>query len=113
MRKYIYCTFTAEKLHKWDGAKDVEAVSYLANLHRHLFHFKVAVSVVDDDREIEFIMLKHELKEVVYRWGEIVGSCEMMANDLYVYLSAAYPNRSYIIEVSEDGENGAILESKL
>ena len=35
-------------------------------------------------------------------------SCEMMADDLQEFLSATYgDNRSTIIEISEDGENGA------
>ena len=35
-------------------------------------------------------------------------SCEMMADDLAVYIYKKYPHRTFIITVSEDGENGAI-----
>ena len=107
MTLYVYCTFTAEKLHKWDGAKEVSGVEFLANLHRHLFHFKVGVEVKHDNREVEFILLKRELEKEVKAWGEVVGSCEMMVEKLYTYLQANYPQRKYLIEVSEDSENGA------
>ena len=33
----------------------------------------------------------------------------MIADDLYAEISAKYPNRWVQIEVSEDGENGAIM----
>ena len=35
-------------------------------------------------------------------------SCEMMADDIASYIMAHYPGRDLTVEVSEDGENGAI-----
>ena len=34
----------------------------------------------------------------------------MMAEDLYAQISAKYPGREVWIEVSEDGENGALIK---
>lgn len=108
---WVFCTVQREKLHKWDGAVKLEEVSYLANLHRHVFHFKVTVEVFHDDREIEFIMLKHRVEKIVDKWPAVVGSCETMAEDLFVELNRdAKKERHYRIEVSEDGENGAVFE---
>jgi hypothetical protein len=67
---------------------------------------------VDGDREIEFIMLKHRLEKFVDSWGEIVGSCESQAILILEFLRASYPGRVYRVEVSEDGENGAIVEDE-
>ena len=35
-------------------------------------------------------------------------SCEMISDDLYLKIQERYPNRNVWIEVSEDGENGAL-----
>jgi hypothetical protein len=37
-------------------------------------------------------------------------SCEMMSDDLYLQIAARYPGRAVWIEVSEDGENGALIK---
>jgi hypothetical protein len=37
----------------------------------------------------------------------------MIAEDLYLQITARYPNREVWIEISEDGENGALLKFKL
>ena len=34
----------------------------------------------------------------------------MIADDLYQEIAKRYPNRSIIIEVSEDSENGCVIE---
>lgn len=111
MMTWVYCTFQREKLHKWKGAKKLPEVSYLANLHRHQFQFKVSVQVYTDDREIEFIMLKHKVERLVDSWGTTVGSCEMMAEDIVAFLEKAYGGKKFRVQVSEDGENGAEVET--
>jgi hypothetical protein len=119
MKMMVFCTLEREKVHKWDGAAKFEEVKYLASLHRHVFHFRVEVEVSDDDREIEFIMLKHKLEAIVDAWGYEVGSCEMMARSLMTHLRKWYAHESqfsdihsrhFRVEVSEDGENGAVIE---
>jgi len=85
-------------------------VEFLRNDHRHMFHFRVDIEVWHDDRDIEFILFKREL-ESQYRDDIITldhKSCEMMADELAEYIQDAYPGRDLKIEVSEDGENGAV-----
>lgn len=110
-RRTIWVSFQKEGIHKYPAAP--EAVSYLRNPHRHMFHFKIEIEVFHDDRDIEFIMFKKELEDL-YGNGTLqldYKSCEMMAVDLEQYLLTQYPNRAYNINVSEDGENGAVIYS--
>lgn len=77
-----------------------------------MFHFKVTVAVAHNDRDIEFIQFKRWL-ESLYSTNTLVlnhKSCEMIAEDLFQQIHARYPNRAVIIDVSEDGENGAVLQ---
>jgi hypothetical protein len=67
--------------------------------------------VTHNDRDIEFILFKREL-EALYDDKTLqldYKSCEMMAEDLIGYISEKYPNRSIVVDVSEDGENGCSL----
>jgi len=108
--KWIFVTFQREGIHCWPGAKDLPGVEFLANPHRHLFKFRVEVQVFHDDREIEFILFKREL-EKLYGDGILeldYKSCEMIADELAKYIKDHYPGRFMKIEVSEDGENGAV-----
>lgn len=105
-QKLIWVTFQKEGIHKYPNAP--EGVEFLKYPHRHMFHFRVAIQVFHDDRELEFILFKREL-EALYADETLqldYKSCEMMAEDLAKYIIAQYPNRFLEIEVSEDGENG-------
>ena len=105
--KSIWVTFQKEGIHKYPDAP--EGVEFLRHPHRHMFHFRVELEVFHDDRDVEFILFKREL-EALYTGGTLqldYKSCEMMADDLAEYIVAKYPNRHLVIEVSEDGENGA------
>ena len=119
MKSKIWVTFRREGLHKFPAALtdpkfktgDEYDVSFLGYPHRHMFHFKIAIEVFHDDREIEFIQFKRWL-ENLYGKGVLeldYKSCEMMATDLYQQISAKYPKREVTIDVSEDGENGAVI----
>ena len=118
--KMIWCTFRKEGIHKYPAAATDPNlctageydVSFLANAHRHIFHFKVWISVEHSDRAIEFIQFKRWL-ENLYSQGTLqldYKSCEMMAEDLYEQIAAKHPGREVWIEVSEDGENGALIK---
>ena len=106
----IWVTFALHGMHRYPDAPD--EVAYLRNEHRHLFQFKVTVSVIHDDREVEFHMLQNWCKA---QYAESIlelnhKSCEMIARDLMTLLTKKYGDlRSYEVEVSEDGECGAIL----
>ena len=110
-KSFIWVTFQKEGIHKYPAAATdpkLAEVSFLGNEHRHIFHFRVELEVFHDDRDVEFILLKREL-ESLYNTGTLQlnhMSCEMLANELALYIKERYPNRDITIEVSEDGENG-------
>jgi len=115
--KMIWVTFQKEGMHKYPAALDDPKlatgdeydVSFLGYPHRHIFHFRVAIEVFHDDRDIEFIQFKRWLLNL-YKEGTIQSdfkSCEMMSDDLYVAITKKYPGRKIEINVSEDGENGS------
>ena len=119
-RRQKRVTFRREGIHKYPAAltdpklntKDEYDVSFLGYPHRHMFHFRVAIEVFHNDRDIEFIQFKRWL-ENLYGLGTIeldYKSCEMIADDLYQQIALRFPNRFVIIEVSEDGENGCRIE---
>lgn len=116
IERFIEVTFQREGIHKYPAALEdpkLEAVSFLGHPHRHMFHFRVRVSVTHNDRDIEFILFKRELESLYQGTMNIdYKSCEMLAEDLIVYITTKYPNREVEVGVSEDGENGAILSCK-
>ena len=118
--KMIWVTFSKEGMHKYPAALtdpnlatgDEYDVSFLGYPHRHIFHFKVWISVTHDDRDIEFIQVKRWLLNL-YKDSILAldyKSCEMMSEDLYQQISQKYPDREVWIEVSEDGENGSFIK---
>ena len=119
-QRRIWVTFQKEGIHFYPAAAtdpalktgDEYDVSFLGTPHRHIFHFRVWIDVVHNDRDIEFIQFKRWL-ENLYKEGTLrldYRSCEMMADDLYQQIAARYPDRAVWIEVSEDGENGALVK---
>ena len=115
VNKWIWVNFTQEGIHRYPAAGTdpaLESVSFLQYPHRHIFHFKVQISVEHSDRSIEFIQFKRWLESL---YNEDVldldfCSCEMTAEDLFAKISAKYPGRDVKIDVSEDNENGAHIE---
>ena len=115
--KMIWVTFRKEGIHKYPAALDDPKlatgdrmdVSFLGYPHRHIFHFKVAIEVFHDDRDIEFIQFKRWIEDM-YSEGTLkldYKSCEMISDDLYIQITKRYPGRNIEIDVSEDGENGS------
>lgn len=90
-------------------------VSFLKHTHRHVFYVNVTIQVFNDDRDIEFFMLQKELNDYIQTTGDQLNnkSCEMIAKDFLQYINVKYQNRNVIIEVSEDNENSAIVQSIL
>lgn len=115
-KSFIWVTFQKEGIHKYPQAAtdpklatgDWLDVSFLGTPHRHIFHFRVEMEVFHSDRDVEFI----QAKRIMERWysDDILAldykSCEMMAKELHKMCNLAWPQRDYVIEVSEDGENG-------
>jgi len=115
----IFVRFQKEGIHKYPAAAtdpslatgDEYDVSFLATLHRHIFHFEVTIEVFHNDRDIEFIQFKRWL-ENQYSQNILAldyKSCEMISDDLYEVIATRYPDRNIIISVSEDNENGAAI----
>jgi hypothetical protein len=120
--KMIWVTFQKEGIHCYPAAAtdpnlatgDQYDVSFLANPHRHIFHFRVWLSVTHNDRDVEFIQFKRWLEQLYFSTQGVLSldhkSCEMMSDELYDTISQKYPGREVWIEVSEDGENGSFIK---
>ena len=127
--KMIWITFRKEGIHKYPAALtdpalatgDEYDVSFLGYPHRHIFHFRVWINVLHNDRDIEFIQFKRWLKSLYNgntannnNQGAVLSldykSCEMMSDDLHDIISKKYPGREIWIEISEDGENGSFIK---
>jgi hypothetical protein len=116
----IWVTFRREGIHRYPAAAtDPQLctageydVSFLANAHRHIFHFRIWIDVFHNDRDIEFIQFKRWLESLYSK--DILEldfkSCEMIADDLYIQVAGRYPGRAVWIEVAEDGENGCLIK---
>jgi hypothetical protein len=115
-KRQIEVTFQKEGIHKYPAALEdpnLADVSFLGYPHRHIFHFRVRISVTHNDRDIEFIQFKRWLEALYSEQQNTLQldykSCEMIAEELIGVISARW-NRSMTVSVYEDNENGAILE---
>lgn len=107
-----------EGVHRYPDAP--EEVAYLREPHRHMFGVCVEVEVFDDDRELEFIMVKHSIdsffaNRVIHNCCVDLetASCEAVARMLLLHLAQVTKRsdeRYWKITVDEDGENGASVE---
>ena len=124
-KRQIWITWQKEGIHKYPAAAtdpalatgDEYDVSFLASPHRHMFHFRVWIDVFHNDRDVEFIQFKRWCESLYNGQGAVLSldykSCEMIADDLYIQIATRYPGRVVHIEVSEDGENGALIKYEL
>lgn len=100
----VFGTLQFEAIHCWPEAP--EQVSYLRVPHRHLFKLEFRCRVNHNDRDIEFIMMKHQIQgfcDQMYAYKYIGRtSCEQIAEAIL----NQYPEVGGVT-VSEDGENGA------
>ena len=119
-QRQIWITWQREGIHKYPAALTDPAladVQFLGYPHRHIFHFRVWVDVFHNDRDLEFIQFKRWCESLYSSDNSVLSldhkSCEMMADDLYIQIADRYPGRVVHIEVSEDGENGALIRYEL
>ena len=87
-----------------------EEVDYLRYRHRHMFKVELEIEVFHDDRELEFIIVKHRVMEAFEK--ELHNkSCEMIAKEIQLWAKQMFPHkgkpRRVNVGVFEDGENGA------
>ena len=107
----VWVTLQVEGIHCWPRCP-FEEVAFLRHPHRHMFHIKAWKAVHHDDRDVEFIMFKREIEQWIYdTYGGEYGacnfedmSCEAIAKVLMDHFGLEK------CEVSEDGENGALVE---
>ena len=119
-QRQIWITWQREGIHKYPAALTDPAladVQFIGYPHRHIFHFRVWIDVFHNDRDLEFIQFKRWCESLYSSDNSVLSldhkSCEMMADDLYIQIAGRYPGRVVHIEVSEDGENGALIQYKL
>jgi hypothetical protein len=119
-QRQIWITWQKEGIHKYPAAltdPNLADVQFLGYPHRHMFHFRVWIDVFHNDRDLEFIQFKRWCESLYSGQGAVLSldhkSCEMMADDLYIQIASRYPGRVVHIEVSEDGENGALIRYEL
>jgi Fe-S cluster assembly scaffold protein SufB len=110
-RQYIKVTGEYEGFHWYEDAP--EQVAFLKLRHRHLFKWDAVIEVFHHDRELEFFMVKHVIKNEICQYVNMLdnlGSCESQANRILDGLIAHYSqDRVYQVTVSEDGENGGTV----
>ena len=114
MKLYIAKVTTQfEGYHCWPKAP--EKVAFLRNKHRHMFHVTVKIEQEHNDRDVEYIMTKWDLNNLITKMKTHLvdyvngnASCEMMAE--YIYDNIVSPGAHVQVEVTEDGENGAIVK---
>ena len=115
----IWVTFQKEGIHCYPAAgtdPKLADVSFLQYPHRHIFHFRVEITVYHDDRDLEFIQFKRWLESLYSDDGPLTldhKSCEMISDDLYFKIIERYKDRRVVISVSEDGENGSYTEYRM
>ena len=116
MERTIVVKTQYEGIHCWPEAPD--EVKFLRSLHRHIFNVEVEVEVHNNDRDIEFIMLKHQINHWlslqfddngVWQMGRL--SCEQVAEMVIDLVQERLRNttRKIACRVDEDGENGATV----
>lgn len=116
LNRSVTCTTSYEGIHNWPEAPD--EVAFLRNPHRHIFEVVVEITVDHDDRDIEFIMMKHQVDRWLSKHQDQNGvwemgrqSCEDVAVKLLQYLHEVYPHRWISVSVYEDGENGCTVSN--
>jgi Pyruvate/2-oxoacid:ferredoxin oxidoreductase delta subunit len=115
--KWVEVRFQIVGFHKWPAAP--EDVKFLASTHRHTFHFRVRVPVVDSDRQTEFTQLKLFCQDKVYEeYGRspknhtidfCFRSCEMIAEMLAARVMDHYEVPHVLVSVGEDDEFEGIV----
>lgn len=113
----VYATVIFEAIHNWPGVVNIpglEEVNYLQYPHRHRFFIRVYSRVTHSDRDVEFIWLSHQVEKFLkskfpsyHGAAAEIGamSCEMIGQLILENFEAIYK-----VDVSEDDENGAIME---
>ncbi len=114
VKSFIIVRTRFEGFHFWKEAP-IE-VDFLKLLHRHMFYVEAKIPVMDNDRQLEFFIVKRFIDSVIknnFPNGEIRGkSCEMIAEIILEEIQSKYALRKGVsVYVFEDNENGGGCES--
>lgn len=103
-----------EGFHCWPTAPD--EVSFLRDKHRHIFHVTVWIEQSHVERDVEYVLFKRWVEYLISTtvW-HLEASCESIARTILIATRHKYPHsricrRRVRVEVTEDGENGAVVE---
>lgn len=111
----IFVTTQFVEKHQWSEAPT--EVGYLAYPHRHLFMVRLEIEVLHNDRELEYHTVLKDLgwmisDELLRAWN-LYWSCEDIAQRILTWAKRKWPERLlYRVTVSEDGENGSVMEAR-
>ena len=105
MNSSIVVKTSFEGIHQYLNAPN--EVAFLKEPHRHTFFVEAEIEVFDDDRELEFIIVKRKLNTYLYSkpFGNTL-SCEQMAKQIIKFLLEEFGSREMCVTVLEDNENG-------
>ena len=114
LKTTVLIKLSIDACHNFPLAADLfPEVDFLADRHRHMFHFTLAKMVNNDDRDVEFIMFKRDVLNYLHdqysdshsRTHEFgAKSCEMLSRELLERFECDW------VECWEDQENGARIE---
>jgi len=113
IKQFIKVRTEFEGFHCYPDAGKIDPkISFLENMHRHIFKVSVKISVTHLDRELEFFLVKWNLNNFLKNQELNTHSCESIATIiLNNFLLTTYgSSRDYIVVVSEDGESDGIIE---
>lgn len=118
IKSQVYCKVNFEAVHNWPGVVNIpglEEVHYLQYPHRHIFVIRAYSKVTHSDRDVEFIWLAHQIEKFLkghfpkYNGSDVADlgpfSCEMIGQLILDNFASVYK-----VDVSEDDENGAVME---
>jgi len=110
MKTYIVVKNQKHGIHNWPEAP-VE-VAHLRAMHRHNFLFKTKIEVEHDDRALEFFTVQDFIQEELDKLPDNLktSSCEQLAKAVIKMIHKKYGERNVMCNVSEDGQNSAIVE---
>lgn len=104
----VWAKHSSAGFHSWPSATPHR--EYLAASHRHQFVTTVWLTVEHNDREVEFHDLLDAIGRVMYDGRDFgARSCEAIASMVLEEVVRWWPGRDCEVEVSEDGECGALV----
>ena len=104
MNQYIVIKTQFEAIHKWEDCP-IKEVAFLKYPHRHIFYVIMKWQIFHNNRDKEFIYIKHKVEKYIRQNFEKKDlgnlSCEQISNKL----AKKFPD-VFFISIFEDNENG-------